>query len=74
MLEQVLGAAVAVIVALLAAAAYFWGSNWLLDKVLATERPGMAPAVSVRRDMRRTAIRPWLFLLPALLFLSFYLV
>ena len=74
MLEQIFGAAIAVIVALVAALAYFWGSNWLLDRVLSTERPGMAPATSVRRDMRRTAIRPWLFLLPALLFLSFYLV
>lgn len=73
MFEQVFNAILAVVVALAAAGAYFWGSNWLLDKFLHSDN-GMSPDVSVRRDRLRTGIRPWLFLLPALLFLSIYLV
>ena len=71
MVEQILGAVVAVVVALAACFAYFWGTNWVLDKALG------APAGEVtsgRRDQLRSGIRPWLFLLPALLFLSIYLV
>ncbi|WMT88825.1 sugar ABC transporter permease [Pelagibacterium sp. 26DY04] len=70
-MEQVLGAVLAVIVALAAAVAYFWGSNWLLDKFLVGDASAEG---SVRQDRLRTSIRPWLFLAPALLFLSLYLV
>lgn len=71
MTEQVLGAVLAVAVALAAAVAYFWGTNWLLDKFLAAPA---SSAASGGQDRLRTAIRPWLFLFPALLFLSIYLV
>ncbi|WP_199562597.1 carbohydrate ABC transporter permease [Pelagibacterium lacus] len=70
---QVLNAILAVVVALVAAGAYFWGSNWLLDKFLRSDA-GVSPGASVRNDRLRTSIRPWLFLAPALLFLSLYLV
>jgi len=73
MLEQIVGAIIAVLVALAACVAYFWGSNWLLDKFLATS-PAMPPRQMSGRDRLRTNIRPWLFLLPAMLFLSIYLV
>ena len=33
MVQQILGAVIAVVVALAACVAYFWGTNWLLDKV-----------------------------------------
>ncbi len=73
MLEQIVGAVIAVAVALAACFAYFWGSNWLLDRVLATD-DRMSVELVTRRDQRRSTIRPWLFILPALLFLVVYLV
>lgn len=73
MIQQILGAGLAVVVALLAAGAYFWGSNWLLDRLMAPS-PGLSGDAVTRRDMTRSAIRPWLFIFPALLFLTVYLV
>ncbi|MBN9305273.1 MULTISPECIES: carbohydrate ABC transporter permease [unclassified Devosia] len=72
-MEQIIGALIAVAVALAAAFAYFWGSNWLLDRFLATDN-SMSVETVTRRDLRRSSIRPWLFVLPALLFLALYLV
>ncbi|WP_029041725.1 carbohydrate ABC transporter permease [Cucumibacter marinus] len=71
-MQQILGAAVAVAVALLAAVAYFWVSNWLLDKTFGTAAD--TGTGSARNDAIRGHIRPWLFMFPALLFLSIYLV
>ncbi|HEY0919300.1 carbohydrate ABC transporter permease [Devosia sp.] len=71
--QQVLSAGFAIAVAVAAAGAYFWGTNWLLDKVLASS-PRMTSGEMSRRDGLRSAIRPWLFLFPSLLFLSVYLV
>jgi len=72
-LQQVIGAIFAIAIALGGAVAYFWGTNWLLDKFLATTTQ-MSGTEITRRDGLRSQIRPWLFLLPALLFLSVYLV
>jgi alpha-glucoside transport system permease protein len=72
-LEQVIGAIIAVLIAVAACIAYFWGSNWLLDKFLASDTSANAADMTAR-DRREGQIRPWLFLLPALLFLSVYLV
>ncbi len=73
MVQQILGAVIAVLVALAACVAYFWGTNWLLDKFLAP-RAGLSSDDVTRRDTRRSSIRPWLFVFPALLFLTVYLV
>ena len=73
MVQQILGAVIAVVVALAACAAYFWGTNWLLDRLLATS-PGMPDEMLVKREARRSRIRPWLFIAPALLFLAVYLI
>ena len=73
MVEQIVGAIIAVAIALAACFAYFWGSNWLLDRFLATDG-SMSVDLVTRRDQRRSGIRPWLFILPALLFLVVYLV
>ncbi len=71
-LQQILGALIAVAIALAGCVAYFWGTNWLLDRLLSSET---ATGTEVtRRDNLRSQIRPWLFLLPALLFLTVYLV
>ena len=72
MIQQIISAVVAIAIALAAAVAYFWGTNWLLDQVLGTR--GMSGDQVTRRDNIRSQIRPWLFLFPALLFLSVYLV
>jgi alpha-glucoside transport system permease protein len=72
-IQQVFGAVLAVVVALAVCFAYFWGSNWLLDRFLATDN-SMPVETVTRRDLRRSTIRPWLFILPALLFLALYLV
>jgi alpha-glucoside transport system permease protein len=73
MVQQILGAGLAVVVALAACAAYFWGTNWLLDRLLAPN-PAMGSEAVTRRDVRRSQIRPWLFVGPAMLFLTVYLV
>jgi alpha-glucoside transport system permease protein len=73
MVQQILGAVIAVVVALAACAAYFWGTNWLLDRLLATS-PGMPDEMLVKREARRSRVRPWLFIAPALLFLTVYLI
>src|SRR5690606_13690232 len=70
---QITGAIIAIAIALAGCVAYFWGTNWLLDKVLGTSER-MATGEVTRRDTLRSQIRPWLFLFPALLFLSVYLV
>src|SRR3954469_15955895 len=72
-LQQIIGAIFAIAVALAGCVAYFWGTNWLLDKFLA-DPPGEANDATTRRDNLRSQIRPWLFLAPALLFLTVYLI
>jgi alpha-glucoside transport system permease protein len=71
--EQIIGAVIAVAAALAACFAYFWGTNWLLDRLAATT-PSMSGELANRRDNLRSSVRPWLFLIPALLFLTIYLV
>ncbi len=73
MIQQVLGAVLAVAIALAVCFAYFWGSNWILDRFLTTNN-SMSVEQTTRRDLARSGIRPWLFILPALLFLVLYLV
>lgn len=73
MVQQILGAVFAVVVALAACFAYFWGTNWLLDRFFATN-PAMGDQVVTKRELRRAQIRPWLFIGPALVFLTVYLI
>jgi len=70
---QLLNAGFAIVIAVAGAIAYFWGSNWLLDRFLVSSESMPVDQVT-RRDAIRSQIRPWLFLAPALLFLSVYLV
>ena len=73
MLEQVIYALIVVVIGIAACFLYFWGSNWLLDKLL-TPAPNASGTDTVRADRLRSSVRPWLFLMPALLFMSLYLV
>ncbi|WP_417308244.1 carbohydrate ABC transporter permease [Devosia sp.] len=70
--QQIAGAGIAVVIALAACFAYFWGSNWLLDRVLNSDTAASEAATGI--DQLRSAIRPWIFLFPALLFLAVYLI
>ncbi|MCH2094212.1 MAG: sugar ABC transporter permease [Rhodobacteraceae bacterium] len=49
---------------------YFWGANWVLDKVIFPPRGPNAG----RNINRANLIRPWVFLFPALFALTLYLV
>jgi len=51
---------------------YFLGTNWLLTVLFPIR--GVSNAVMARNIHRAAAIRPWLFLGPALTFLGLYLV
>lgn len=72
-LPQIVSGLIAIVIALAGAVAYFWGTNWLLDKYLATDSRHSVEETT-RRDSLRSSIRPWLFLFPALLFLAVYLI
>ncbi|MDR9390604.1 MAG: sugar ABC transporter permease [Trueperaceae bacterium] len=72
MIEQVLSALLAVVAAIGASVTYFYGSNWLLDRLVTDRRT--ADGTYVSRQKTRDAVRPWLFLAPALLVLGVYLV
>ncbi|RJL05744.1 sugar ABC transporter permease [Paracoccus aestuarii] len=49
--------------------AWFWGSNWILDRIFPPRGPNAGDNIR-----RAGQIRPWLFLGPAILFLGTYLV
>lgn len=72
MVDQVIGAIIAIVLAVGISAFYFAGTNWALDRFLAnTRRPD--GTVIIRNNLRES-IRPWLFIAPALLVLTIYLI
>ena len=73
MLTQVFNALITVVVGVGVAVFYFWGVNWLLDRLLVSAVDSQGRAL-VGRDRLRSQIRPWVFLFPALLFMTLYLV
>ena len=72
-MEQLFGALLAIVIGVGAALLYFYGSNWILDR-LAADRVSPEGRVTRSRQRVRSAVRPWLFVLPALLVLGLYLV
>ena len=65
MTAQILYAFITIIVGVGGCFGYFYGSNWLLDRVSPADASNDASAV---RNLKLQAmIRPWLFLGPALL-------
>jgi alpha-glucoside transport system permease protein len=69
---QLFYAIVTMAIGVLGCAAYFYGSNIILDLIFPSRSDDNAKAA---RNMRRAAmIRPWLFLGPALIALTLYLV
>jgi len=65
-------ALLAVIAGVGASLVYFFGTNWLLDRLAADGRRPDGSYLS--REPLRNSIRPWLFVLPALVILGVYLV
>lgn len=71
-MDQLLYALVTIVLGVAGAIGYFYGSNLLLDRIFPSNIDDTARA---SRNMRRAnMIRPWLFLGPAFVSLSVYLV
>jgi alpha-glucoside transport system permease protein len=69
---QIFSALITILIGVGGCLVYFFGSNWLLDRALPVSASNDATAV--RNLKRQSIIRPWLFLGPALVFLSLYLI
>jgi alpha-glucoside transport system permease protein len=71
-MQQMIYAVLTIVGGVLACVAYFWGTNFILDRIFPPKGPTAAAA---SRNLRTAnAIRPWLFLAPALFALTIYLV
>lgn len=71
-MERLINAFLAIVIGVGAMALYFYGSNWLLDRLLPDR--GLVDGVFQSREKQRERIRPWLFVGPALVILGIYLV
>ncbi len=71
-MDQLWAALFTIVVGIAGAGLYFWGSNWLLDRIFPARAADMARAS--RNIARAALIRPWLFVGPSLLALCLYLV
>jgi alpha-glucoside transport system permease protein len=69
MTDQVLQTISAVLVSIAFCLLYFAGSNFVLDKII-----HLPIGSAMGRERARSAVRPWLFIAPALLLLGTYLV
>ena len=61
-----------IVIGIFGAVLWFWGANWCLDRLLPVRGPD--PARNSRNIHRASLVRPWLFLGPAVLALTLYLV
>jgi alpha-glucoside transport system permease protein len=71
-MQQLLYAAFTMVAGVVGCAIYFFSSNFILDMIFPSK--GADTAKAGRNIRRANMIRPWLFLLPALLALGLYLV
>ena len=71
-MQQVLSALIAIAVGLGLTGLYFYGSNFLLDRLIRDTKNAQGDFNS--REKQREAVRPWLFIFPALGILFLYLV
>ncbi|KQS65116.1 alpha-glucoside ABC transporter permease [Rhizobium sp. Leaf371] len=71
-MQQLLMAVVTMVAGVLACAAYFYGTNFLLDLIFPSK--GRSGAKASRNLRISNAIRPWLFLFPALFAMTIYLI
>ena len=68
MTAQLFSAFLTVVIGVGGCLAYFWGSNALLDRLLPVDASN--DERSIRNLKRQSTLRPWLFLLPALILLD----
>ena len=71
-MDQILNGLIAIIIGVGATVIYFYGSNWLLDRLMPDYKGSNGLMIS--REKQRGYIRPWLFIAPALIILFLYLV
>jgi alpha-glucoside transport system permease protein len=69
MFEQLMMAGSTIVVGVFGCVAYFFASNLILDRLLPAKGPNAGANIN-----RANAVRPWLFLAPAVLLLGLYLV
>ena len=69
-MSPILQGILTILIGVVGCVGYFYGSNWVLDKVI---YPAKGPNIG-RNINRANAIRPWLFLFPAMFALGLYLV
>ena len=67
-MQQLLFAVFTMVGGVLACAAYFFGTNWLLDRMFPSK--GLTGAQASKNLRITNAVRPWLFMAPALLALA----
>ena len=72
MTGQIISAILTVVIGVTGCVAYFWGANRLLDRVFPAQ--GVTGTRAIDNLRRQGMIRPWLFLGPALLILTIYLI
>ncbi len=72
MAAQLLNALIVVVVGIGLCLLYFYGTNWLLNRLLSDRLS--ADGTYISRQKARSVIRPWLFAGPALFILSVYLI
>ncbi|MER2535793.1 MAG: sugar ABC transporter permease [Rhizobiaceae bacterium] len=72
MASQIFAAIFTVVVGVGGCIVYFWGANRLLDLVFPAH--GVSGAAAIDNLRRQGLIRPWLFIGPALLILTIYLI
>lgn len=73
MAQQIITAVIAIALAIGLSALFFIGSNFLLDRFLSSDAVS-GDAARMKRDNLREAIRPWIFIGPAVVILLVYLV
>ncbi|MFZ1662747.1 MAG: sugar ABC transporter permease [Paracoccaceae bacterium] len=61
-----------IVIGIFGAVLWFWGANWVLDRLLPVRGPD--PVRNSRNIQAASLVRPWLFLGPAVLALTLYLV
>ncbi|MCC6613843.1 MAG: sugar ABC transporter permease [Anaerolineae bacterium] len=72
-MQQILSGVYAIIIGVGAMVLFYFGTNWVLDKAFADEMTADRRMIKSREKIRES-IRPWIFVLPALLLLLLYLV
>ncbi|MBW9063718.1 sugar ABC transporter permease [Rhizobium herbae] len=71
-MQQLLFAVTTMAAGVLACVAYFYGTNWILDRIFPSK--GLTGKVASRNLRITNTIRPWLFLGPAMVSLTIYLI